>query len=241
MLKNYIAVLFVCCIVFVSLNCHTSQEPLETKGIITGSVNSAGPGELKPVFPAYIFCGDSLLVSTDEFGNFTIASLQQGTCTLTCSALNYRDTIRNVQVTGGKTTVHNFILQPDSLTGRVYGEFQDMTLFTDSLQTNPSLKDWDAVQIFDDVTGATLQAKTLRYEVPNRYIFLSDSLVALSDGFAQYWFEIQQGTYLLRGACERYLDAEKVVTVLPGKKQYVNFYLHREADQAISKSQFTGN
>jgi hypothetical protein len=69
---------------------------------------------------------------------------------------------------------------------------------------------------------------TLEYEVPERQVFLGDSLLTVSDGFGQYWFELQSGTYWIRGSCEGYKDVSQVVRVLPDSKTYYNFFLPRE-------------
>ena len=106
--------LFVCSIICITLKCHTSPEPLQTNGNITGVVKAAG--ETRSIFPAFIFTPDSLLGITDKYGFYRISSLEEGIYDLTCSALNYGDTTGNVVVIGGKTITLDFTLQPDSMT-----------------------------------------------------------------------------------------------------------------------------
>ena len=211
-----------------------STEPKPTSGTIEGNVKSILPGNLSTIHLAYVFIDDSLLATTDENGNYVIAPIEEGTYQLTCSAINYRDTTEQVQVLGGKTLIHDFYLTPDSSTGRIYGEFQDVTLFNQNIQTNPSLVDWDAKQIFNDITGATIQAKTLQYDVPDRKVFLGDSLLAISDGWGQYWFQIQCGTYPITGRCEGYYDTTKVIKIMADTRSYVNFFLYRKTAALIT-------
>lgn len=216
------------CVISFFINCNSSTKPKETKGSIQGTVNNVLSGDVSIIHPAYIFLEDSLLATTDEYGNYSISIIEEGAYQFTCSALNYRDTTKQVQVIGGKTVTIDFYLTPDSSTGRIYGEFQDIIIFNNSLEIDSSLTDWDAKQIFEGVTGATIQRKTLLYDVPDRKVYLSDSLLAISDGFGQYWFEIQCGTYCIKGSCEGYNDATQVIKVLPNTRIYVNFFLARK-------------
>jgi hypothetical protein len=208
----------------LSAGCNRLNGPRETKGMIKGSVKHG----TSAVYRAYVFGGDTLLAVTDGSGNYLISSIAEGDHELTCSALNYADTIRRVLVTGGQTACCDFLMTPDSSIGKVYGEFQDLDVFDDSLKTNPSLKDWDPKRIYDASTGATLQVKTFGYELPDRRVFLGDSLVALADAWGQYAFKIQCGTYPLTGSCEGYGDAVRVIKVLPDVRNYANFFLKRK-------------
>ena len=136
----------------------SSTEPKETIGQLSGAVMSING---TTITPAYIFLKDSLLASADEMGGYSILSLQEGDYSLTCSALGYRDTTTLVTAKGGKTTNLNFTLTPDSSTGRVMAEFQDLVLFQQALTDNAELSGWSAKEMFDGLTGATLQSKTL--------------------------------------------------------------------------------
>ena len=205
----------------------TSTEPQETVGSIQGTVVNLN-AEMSMISPAYIFFEDSLLTTTDEMGVFSIATLEKGDYPLTCSALGYRDTTMQVTVQGGQTTVFDFPLTPDATTGRVLAEFQDMFLFAEVLAEIDSLANWSDKEMFEGVTGATLQSKTLRRELPERRVFLGDSLLAISDDFGQCWFNLQIGTYPVRATCDGYEDTEQVIRVLPDEKNYVIFFLDRE-------------
>ncbi len=215
-------------LVFLFTVCDKSTDPKETKGSITGKVmynTTALPS-------AYIFIGDSLRATTDELGSYSIASVEEGIYSLLCSAINYRDTISQVQVSGGQTVTRDFYLNPDTTFGWIRGEFQDIILFEDSLLTHPSMANWDAQQIWQASTGATMIGKFLLYNVPRQKIYLGDSLVSITDDWAQYALKIQCGTYRLTGTCDGYYDAAEVVTVLPGKlddARFVNFFMMRNS------------
>jgi hypothetical protein len=201
-----------------------TKRPKETKGRISGSVKSG----TSAVHRAYVFDGDTLLAVTDDGGHYLVPSIGEGDHELTCSAVNYADTTRRILIIGGQTAVCDFLMTPDSSTGKVYGEFQDLNVFNDSLKTNPALKEWDPKRIYDAATGATLQIKTYGYDLPDRRVFLGDSLVAFADAWGQYAFKIQCGTYPLRGSCEGYEDAVLTIKVLPDVRNYANFFLKRK-------------
>ncbi len=226
MKKLFLILLLGISVVLIIMNCDDNPtEPEQTYGTITGTVKNLNSAT---IHPAYIFFEDSLLATTDTNGNYSISSIDEGAYQLTCSALNYGDLTEQVTVLGGKTVTHDFNLTPNSAPGKVYGEFQDVTLYKQSLQTNPSLAQWDAKKIFDDITGATLQAKTLQYEVPDRKVLLGDSLLEIADVWGQYWFRIQCGTYPIKASCEGYHDTTQVIKVLPDQNIYVNFFLRRK-------------
>ena len=218
------------CLVFLFTTCDNSTDPeeKETKGNITGKV-MYGMTALPSV---YIFIGDSLRATTDDAGTYSITSLEEGSYNLLCSAINYRDTISQVQVSGGSTVTCDFDLIPDTTTGWIKGEFQDIILFHDSLQNNPEMAYWNAEQIYQGTTGATLINKFLQTYVADRWIYLGDSLVSKTDDWAMFSLKIQCGTYQLTGRCEGYYDATEVVTVLPGtlaNPRYVNFFMTRKS------------
>jgi len=110
----------------------------------------------------------------------------------------------------------------------VYGEFQDATLMAEALASNPQLADWNSQEQFDQVTGATLQSKTLQYNVPPCHVYLDDELVAVSDGYGQFVFEAEEGSLSLMGSCEGYQDDNQQVTVHSNQKNYVIFVLTRD-------------
>jgi hypothetical protein len=212
--------------VFSQLNC--TKESKETEGDIRGVVKELEQDSEAIIHPAYIIFEDTLLGTTNESGEYLISSLKEGTYTLICSALNFRDTIEEVKVVGGGTVTHNFSLQPDNTTGIVIGEFQDLLIFNDSLGTNPGLAELDAKQIFDAATGATIQMKWLNYQVGDREVFLGDDLLDISDAWGQYGFYIQCGTYCFTGKCEGYKSKTHIATILPDTKIYLNFFLERD-------------
>jgi hypothetical protein len=228
--KNLLKLVLPIVLFSVSIQCDkNSSEPKETIGNIQGTVKNAAVGEASQVHPAYLFYEDSLLTTTDESGNYTIKSFQEGTYSITCSAVNFSDTTIQVKVVGGKTVTQNFNLTPDASIGRIYGEFQDNSLFTDSLKTNPDLATWDAKKIMDEATGATLCTKILQQEIPDLKVFLGDSLLGTDDGWGQFWFKVQAGTYCFKGSCEGYKSDSVVVKILPDTKHYITFNMNRLA------------
>jgi hypothetical protein len=208
------------------MRCSTSTGPAPTTGSIKGVVKIDLPSN-KAAF-AYLFIGDSLMAATDQLGNYSIPVLPEGSYSLICSASACHDTAEQVLIFAGQTTLHDFFLTPDSSTGRVYGEFHDTALFAQSLATHPGMINWSGKEIFEGVTGATIQSKTLQRQAPERRVFCGDSLLAVSDDFGQYWLEMPSGACLLKGACEGYGEAAKVVRVLPNDRVYVNFFLTPE-------------
>lgn len=213
-------------IVFLGLHiaCEKSTEP-ETIGSISAMVQHAIDGS--PVYPAFVLSEDTLVTQTDTDGTFKLNSLDEGRYTLTCSALNFRDTTMHVHVTGGKTTQPVFYMIPDSSIGSVRVEFQDDSLFQHQLAENPDLINWTMQDIFDGVTGATLQSKTLRMNLPLRTIYIGETLVAVADEFAQSWFDLQSGTYPFVGKCEGYQNAHAVIHVKRAEHVYIAFLMKR--------------
>ncbi|MBN1483023.1 hypothetical protein EH223_13955 [candidate division KSB1 bacterium] len=231
MLKRYIFIPFI--LLFLYSACRQSMEPVETKGIVQGIVSCILPDGAVAVNSAFIFMGDSLITTTDLQGHYQITALEAGTYEITGSALFCGDTTLSVQVLGGHTAILDFNLKPDSTTGRVYGEFQDGNLFLQRLQEDTSLVNWSEKQIFDAATGATLNLKTLRSEVPECTVFLGDSAIASADAWGQYWFTIPSGTYPFTGACEGYEDIMHILKIEPDSRNYLNFIL---PNQGITKS-----
>ncbi len=213
-------------IVFMGLVvvCEKSTEP-ETIGSISAMVRHVVDDS--PVYPSFIFCDDTLVTHTKADGTFQLHPLEQGIYTLTCSALSFRDTTLQVQVNGGQTTRPVFYMTPDSSTGSLRVEFQDDALFQQQIIENPDLLNWSMQDIFDGVTGATLQSKTLRMHLPPRMIYIGDTFVAVTDEFAQSWFDLQSGTYPFVGKCDGYQDAHAVVRVQAGEKVYVAFLMKK--------------
>jgi len=227
-MKKYILpLLLVIGIIFTCLSCDNTTEPKETHGTITGSVLNISRSD-SPVHPAYLFWNDSLLTTTDENGEFTIAELERGSYQIICSAVNFLDTTELISVKAGKTTSHIFYLTPNSVSGIVLGEFEDMTLYNEILAADTSKLGWDAQEVYQGGTGATLQSKTLGYEVPDRKVWLGDSLLAQADNWGQYSFKLQCGTYPITATCEGYYSINTVITVIPDELNYVNFFMYRQ-------------
>lgn len=177
---------------------------------------------------AYLFLNDSLYGKTDVHGTYENNSIKTGKYILTCSAINFRDTTLNITINGGEFTKLHFYLLPDTSVGTIYGEFQDLLIFDQKLINKPQMKTWGEKEIYDAVTGATMYKIAIPDPYPPRTVSLDDSIIAISDGFAQYWFTIQSGTYLITGACNGYNDTSRIIKVLPGSNNYINFFLRKK-------------
>jgi hypothetical protein len=114
-----------------------------------------------------------------------------------------------------------------SAEGKVYGEFEDLRLFRASLADNPEMGEWSEKEVWDGLSGATIQAKTLRRAVPDRTVLLDGRILAYADVFGQFWISLPPGSYTLVGRCKGYRDCRVTVTVSAGSVQYSNFYLDR--------------
>jgi hypothetical protein len=112
--------------------------------------------------------------------------------------------------------------------GRVFGEFEDLGLFERELRKRPTTAGWNDKQVWDGLSGATIQAKTMGPKVPDRVVLLDGEILAYADGFGQYWLALPPGTYSLTGRCEGYEDAIISVEVRRASTSYANFYLERK-------------
>ena len=177
---------------------------------------------------AFLFLEDSLCGKTNVQGIFESNLLNSGKYVLTCSAINFRDTTLNIKIVAGETTKINLNLLPDNSTGIVDGEFQDFELFKQKAIAKPQINTWDESKIFEGVTGATMYRIEIPDPIPPRTVRLGDSILAVTDGFAQYRFIIQSGTYLIKGSCEGYYDSSRVIKVLPNTRNFVNFFLRKK-------------
>lgn len=115
---------------------------------------------------------------------------------------------------------------------RVYGEFQDQACFDETLAEDPLLAEATEQELYDGLSGATLQTKTLGREVPGRWVCLAGpdgkprgEPVAWSDGFGQYWLVLPPGTWTLVAGCEGWENAVRTVTLTEGKDVCLNFFL----------------
>jgi hypothetical protein len=213
--------------IFLLLACSNSTEPSRGTGTVRGTVRRAPPGTLAAVASARILTSGRLLATTDTSGAYSADGLSAGSYALTCSATHFRDTTFQVTVTAGGTTVQDFSLKPDATVGRVYGEFQDGTLWAQAVTADTTIAGWTDEEAYDGTTGATLQYKWLQTEVSDLNVLIGDSLVAMGDGFGQFWFSMPEGTYTVRGASEGYVDASKTVTVTGGNRTYISLILQR--------------
>ena len=85
-------------------------------GVIEGRVTDAVTGESLPG-ATVIIAGTALGSATDELGNYRINQAPDGTNTLIVSYVGYKGQEVTVQVSPGETTVQNFALELDVLTG----------------------------------------------------------------------------------------------------------------------------
>lgn len=224
----FLSVIIATSFVLILTACKNSSEPSETTGSIQGTVRSAGPENNTTIFPAYIFMEDSLLAITDSQGNYHIAGMISGTWSLTCSALGYRDSVKAVTVRTDKITAVDFYLSSDTIKVKLYGEFQDLLIFNNATQAKPEMEDWDPEQIYMGVTGATMHPMGMQRDLPERRVYLGDSLMTICDAWGQYWFEIQRGTYPFRGTCDGYKDDTRTIKLSTVNKNYLNFFLVQE-------------
>ena len=109
--------------------------------------------------------------------------------------------------------------------GLLYGEFHDGVLFKQAAAADPEISEWDDAELWENASGATLQAKTFGHEVPEASVWLDGKMLAAADGFGQFWIELAAGEYALTGKCEGYSDQTLNVSIESGKKTYVNFIL----------------
>ena len=195
----------------------------------TGKVQGTVVKNNNPIANAYIFWEDSLMATTDVNGNYQILDLEEGRQGLLCSALFAKDTTMQVQIEANKTNTINFTLTHNETIGRVYGEFQDITLFNEQVSEVDGLEDWDAKQVYEGTTGASICVKWLDVSSTECVLSLGDSILVYDDGWGQYWFKMQIGTYPITGSSQGYQSKTKIVTIQPEpEKTYCNFYLNRE-------------
>ena len=179
------------------------------------------------IHPAFLILGDELLTVTDDKGTYEIISLDPGIYSLLCTAIYYGDKTIQVEVVEGNTVFNDFLLSPDDSKGRVYGELHDQTIYDEQLIVNPSMADWNGKELFDGVSGATIQTMTFGFDLPASEIYIGDSLFSVTDGFGQYWFDIQSGTYPLRISSIGYMDTMQIVKVEPDARTFANFILSK--------------
>jgi hypothetical protein len=208
--------------ILINISCDKEDQ---AGTVLLGTVKNMLDDET--VHPAFLILGNELLSTIDESGTYEITSLDPGIYSLVCSAINYADKTMQVELKEGHVVTYDFLLSPDSSEGRVYGELHDQTLYDEQLIVNPSLADWNAKELFDGVSGATLQTMTFGLDLPTSEIYIGDSLFSVTDGFGQYWFDVQPGTYPLRVSSIAYRDTMQIVKVEKDGRVYTNFILSK--------------
>ena len=131
MLKRYIFILsLIIWTLQICISCKHSSEPQEAKGKIQGTVYNIVPDDTAMIYPAYIYIDDDLAAITDENGRYVITSLDKGTYPLKCisSSLYFKSAVDTVEITGVETDTSDFYLERGK--GVIYGEFQDIELFS---------------------------------------------------------------------------------------------------------------
>ncbi len=215
--RSYL-LLFVMVLIFSSC-----EKESHTETVVKGTVRNQVDG--KAIFPAFLIHGDELLATAHEDGTYEITGLDPGIYSLVCSAINYGDKTVQVEVADRKTQFNDVHLSPDKQTGRVYGEFHDKVLYQDQLISDPAKVDWNDKELFDGVSGATIQTS---FDMPSSEIYVGDSLFAYSDGYGQFWFDIQCGTYPITGSSSGYSDTSHIISIEPNSEVYVHYILSRQ-------------
>lgn len=201
-----------------------TKESVETTAtLLTGTVKNETQD--KNLYPAFIFHDNKLIATTNFNGAFQTDSLIEGTYNIKCSAVGYADLESHIEIKEGRITSTNFSLLADNSIGKIFGEFHDKLLYKQQLITKPEIQDWTAEMLFDGVSGATMQRKTLQHEVPEIRVLLGDSIVATADGYGQYGFNIQCGTYPISVTCNGYKNSEQTIEVTTNDLTCINFIL----------------
>lgn len=112
--------------------------------------------------------------------------------------------------------------------GQVYGEFEDAQLFASALKKKPAMKSWSDEKLFDALSGATIQVKTLGPGTARGEIWQGSTRIAVADGWGQFWFALEPGTWKLVARCEGYEDQPFEIRLEAGSSQYRNVYLDRK-------------
>jgi len=215
--------LWLCAMLMLLAGCSEKIESTETG--IKGTVKDIAQDAL--IYPAYIIHGQELLATTDEDGYFEITSLEEGIYTLVCSALNYSDQSLQLAVEEGAIVSQDFLLTSDEQTGTVYGELHDQVLYDEQLISDPGMADWTGKELFDGVSGATIQKKSFP-DLPPGDIYIGDSLFFSTDDYGQYWSDIQHGTYPIRVSLSGYRDSMQILRIVPDSSAFANFILREE-------------
>ncbi|MCK5691453.1 MAG: carboxypeptidase-like regulatory domain-containing protein [Bacteroidales bacterium] len=220
---KYLRLLCLCAMFMLFAGCTEKIESTETG--MKGSVKNITQDAL--IHPAYIIQGQELLATTDEDGNYEISSLEEGVYSLVCSALNYGDQSLQLAIEEGVIVDQDFLLTPDEQSGTLYGELHDQVLYDEQLISNPGMADWTGKELFDGVSGATIQKKSFP-DLPPGDIYIGDSLFFSTDEYGQYWGDIQHGTYPIRVTLSEYPDSMQILRIVPDSSAFANFILTEE-------------
>lgn len=194
---------------FLLAACSKQEEPAQTT--LTGSVKNSLNGTA--IHPAYLIYDQQLITTTLADGSYEITSLEGGTYSMICSAIGYSDQRMQVVIENGKTIANDFLLIPDETVSAVMGELHDQDLYQEGLIENPSMAEWTGQQLFDGVSGATIQGKNFDFDVFPASIYIGDSLFAETDDYGQYGFDIQIGTYPIRVVSNGWRDSLQIKEV----------------------------
>ena len=218
--KNFKPYLLIPIMALMISSC-SKEKPRETA--LKGTVVDQMDGEA--IFTAFLIYGDKLLATTLEDGSYEITSLEPGMYSLVCSAINYEDLTVQVEVRQGEALFNDFQLSTDDRKGRVYGEFHNNALFLDQLTANPEKATWSGKELFDGVSGATIETS---FDMPSSTVLVGDSLFAYADGYGQFWFDIQCGTYPVTGSASGYADSTLIIRIEPESEIYINYILPKQ-------------
>lgn len=218
--RNYIS--FLSCILTLLLFYSCDKES-QTETILEGTVRNMQDDQ--PIYSAFLILDNELLATTNESGSYEINSLDPGIYSVVYSAINYGDKTMQLELKEGHVLSNDVVLSPDHSEGRVYGELHDQTLYDEELLVNPSMEDWNGKELYEGVSGATIQTVTFGNDLAASEIFIGDSLMELTDGFGQYWFDVQCGTYPLRVSSIDYRDTMQIIKVEADSRIYANFIL----------------
>lgn len=225
MKKNINRTLYLILVAVLSI-CSSCEKENSDETVLHGSIKSKSDDQA--IFPAFLILGDELLATSDESGDYKITSLAPGEYTLVCSAIDFDDESILIKIEEGKIISSDFLMTPGNSLGSVYGELHDQGLYDEHLMADPSMASWTDEQLYDGVSGATIQTMTFGHDLPSAEIYIGDSLLALTDGFGQYWVDLQAGTYPLRVSMPGYRDSSQIIRVDPDSEIYSNFILSQQ-------------
>lgn len=225
MRKNINCTLYLILLAALSI-CSSCEKEDSDETVLLGTIKSKLDDQA--IFPAFLILGDELLATSDESGDYKITSLAPGEYTLVCSSINFDDESIVIEIEEGKITSNDFLMSPGNSLGSVYGELHDQGLYDEQLMADPSMAAWTNQELYDGVSGATIQTMTFGYDLPSAEIYIGDSLLALTDGFGQYWVDLQAGTYPLRVSMPGYRDSTQIMRVEPDSDNYSNFILSQQ-------------